>query len=484
MKYLTARLVTPMFVLALLALLPDAASAAAFDMAPAEIAGLGLDGSTLGLLWVVPFAGILLSIALFPLVAPSFWHNHFGKVSAFWGAALLIPMLFVHGLSVTTYEVLHVYLGEFIPFIILLLALFTISGGVRLKGQLSGSPEVNVAILAIGTALASWMGTTGAAMLLIRPLIRANAWRDRVVHTVVFFIFLVANIGGSLTPLGDPPLFLGFLQGVPFFWTTQHLLVEMLFMAVILLVIYYIWDRIVYAKEDPSRRPASEERLGLEGGINLLLLLGVIGAVLFSGIADLGSFEVYNVQITFESVIRDVTLLLLTFASWKLTPKASREANDFDWFPIQEVAKLFAAIFITIVPAIAILKAGAAGALSFVVDLVTLPSGEPNNLAYFWITGTLSAFLDNAPTYLVFFNTAGGQANLVALLGEVTTLAAISLGAVFLGAMTYIGNAPNFMVKSIAETSRIRMPSFFGYMVWSVGILGPILLVMSLIFLR
>lgn len=482
MKFRTPRPVIPMAVLALLALIPDVASAAA-AMVPAE-EGLGLDGSQLGLLWVIPFAGILLSIALFPLFAPNFWHHHFGKVSAFWGMAVLIPMLIAFGPAVTTYEVLHVYLGEYIPFIILLLALFTISGGVRLKGQLSGSPEVNVGILALGTFLASWMGTTGAAMLLIRPLLRANAWRDRVVHTVIFFIFLVANIGGSLSPLGDPPLFLGFLQGVPFFWTTQHLLYEMTFMAVILLVIYYVWDRIQYAKEDQSRRPASEERLGIEGGINLLLLLGVIGAVLFSGFVELGSFEVYHVHIAYQNLIRDVVLLILTFASWKLTPKASREANEFNWFPIQEVGKLFAGIFITIVPAIAILKAGKAGALGFVVDLVTRPTGEPNNLAYFWITGSLSAFLDNAPTYLVFFNTAGGQANLAVLLSEVKTLAAISCGAVFLGAMTYIGNAPNFMVKSIAETSRIRMPSFFGYMVWSVGILGPLLLVMSLIFLR
>lgn len=446
--------------------------------------GHGLDGTTLGLLWVIPFAGILLSIALLPLFAPTFWHHHFGKVAGFWGAAILLPMLVFQGPAITVYEVLHVYLLEYIPFIILLLALFTISGGVRLKGRLSGSPEGNLALLGIGTFLASWMGTTGAAMLLIRPLIRANAWRSRMVHTVIFFIFLVANIGGSLTPLGDPPLFLGFLQGVPFFWTTRHLLQEMLFMVVCLLFIYYIWDRMVYAKEDQSKRPVSEERLGLEGSVNLLLLLGVIGAVLFSGVASIGGFHVYGIEIRIENLIRDLSLLGLTFASWKLTPLVSRTANGFDWFPIQEVGKLFAAIFITIVPAIAILRAGTTGALGFIVDLVTTANGEPNSLAYFWITGVLSAFLDNAPTYLVFFNTAGGQANLPVLLAEVTTLAAVSAGAVFMGAMTYIGNAPNFMVKSIAETSQVRMPSFFGFMIWSVGILVPLLVVMSLIFLR
>ena len=459
--------------LALLLLSADAAYAAE---------GLGLDGAQLGLLWVVPFAGLLLSIAILPLVAPDFWHHHFGKVSAFWAAAILLPMIFLAGPGIALYEVLHVYLLEFIPFIILLLALFTISGGVRLKGRLSGSPEVNTGLLALGTFLASWMGTTGAAMILIRPLIRANAWRTKMVHSVIFFIFLVANIGGSLTPLGDPPLFLGFLQGVPFFWTTRHMLLEMIFVAVILLIVYYFWDKRAYAKEDLSKRPASTEKLGLEGGVNLLLLLGVIAAVLFSGFFRLGSFVVYDVEVHVQNVIRDVVLLGLTFLSWKITPMASREANGFTWFPIQEVSKLFAGIFITIVPAIAILRAGSDGVLSFIVDLVTHADGEPNSFLYFWITGTLSGFLDNAPTYLVFFNTAGGAENLAYLLTEVTTLAAISCGAVFLGALTYIGNAPNFMVKSIAESAEIRMPSFFGYMIWSVGILGPVLIVMSIIF--
>lgn len=459
--------------------LPFLASAA-----PASAQGHGIDGATLGLLWVVPFTGILLSIALMPLFAPTFWHHHFGKISAFWGAAVLVPMVLLRGPAVTLYEVLHVYLLEYLPFIILLLALFTLSGGVRLKGRLSGSPEANVALLAVGTFLASWMGTTGAAMLLIRPVIRANAWRNRMVHTIVFFIFLVANIGGSLTPLGDPPLFLGFLQGVPFFWTTEHMLAEMLFMSAALLAIYYVWDRIAYAGEDQWKRPLSDEAIGLEGGVNLLLLLGVIAAVLFSGFVRLGGFEVYGIELRIENLIRDAALLALAAASWKWTSLESRVANGFDWFPIKEVAKLFAGIFITIVPAIAILKAGADGTLGFVVDLVTFSNGEPNSLAYFWITGSLSSFLDNAPTYLVFLNTAGGQEYLPALLSEVTTLAAISCGAVFMGAMTYIGNAPNFMVKSIAETSHIRMPSFFGYMVWSIGILVPLLVVMSLLFLR
>jgi Na+/H+ antiporter NhaD/arsenite permease-like protein len=444
--------------------------------------GMGIDGSSLNLWWVLPFVGILLSIAIFPLAAPDFWHHHFGKISAFWAVMILVPMLLFQGFSVTLYEVLHVYLLEYFPFIILLLALFTISGGVRLVGTLSGSPLVNTGILLVGTILASWMGTTGAAMLLIRPLINANSWRQKKVHTIVFFIFLVANIGGSLSPLGDPPLFLGFLQGVDFFWTTVHMLPEMLFLVVFLLPIYFIWDSILYKKEDQSKRVPSKEKLAIEGGINIVLLLGVIGAVLFSGFVKLGGIDVYGVFVPYENLMRDLTLLLLSYVSWKITDIKSRMANGFDWFPIQEVGKLFAGIFITIVPAIAILKAGTSGSLGFIVDLVTLPSGEENNLAYFWITGVLSAFLDNAPTYLVFFNTAGGAANVAELMREVSTLAAISCGAVFMGAMSYIGNAPNFMVKSIAETSGIQMPSFFGYMVWSIAILVPLFVIMSFIF--
>jgi len=448
---------------------------------PAYAAG-ALDGSQLNLLWVIPFVGILLSIALFPLLAPDFWHHHFGKVSAFWAAMILIPMLVFQGWDTTFYEIKHVYLLEYMPFIILLLALFTISGGVRLTGQLSGSPLVNTSILLFGTVIASWIGTTGAAMLLIRPLINANSWRTHKVHTIVFFIFLVANIGGSLSPLGDPPLFLGFLQGVPFFWTTIHMFPEMIFLVAALLPIYFVWDSYLYKKENLALVPVSSEKVKIEGGINILLILGVIGAVLISGFVKLGELHIGDLHYPVQNLVRDVLLLLLAWLSWKLTPLSTRVGNDFNWFPIQEVAKLFAGIFITIVPAIAILKAGTNGALGFIVDLVTLPNGEPNNLMYFWLTGTLSSFLDNAPTYLVFFNTAGGQANLPYLLSHAETLAAISCGAVFMGAMSYIGNAPNFMVKSIAETSGIKMPSFFGYMVWSIGILIPLFIIMSFIF--
>ena len=447
--------------------------------------GYTIDGANLSLWWTIPFAGILLSIAIFPLVAPDFWHHHFGKVSAFWALLLVVPMLISFGWQITLHEVLHAYLLEYIPFIILLFALFTISGGVRLKGYLKGTPEVNTLMLLIGTFLASWMGTTGAAMLMIRPMIRANEWRDKKVHMVVFFIFLVANVGGSLTPLGDPPLFLGFLQGVNFFWTTTHMFLPMSFVVVIVLAVYYVWDKILFNKESNTQPEDTGEALGLEGSFNLLLLLGVVGAVLFSGFVKIGEVDIYHIPVRIENMIRDAVLLFLSWVSWHYTPKQSRAANGFNWFPIQEVGKLFAGIFITIIAPIAMLKAGkeGEGALRFVNDMVFDPSGDPNNSMFFWITGMLSAFLDNAPTYLVFFNAAGGDAQ-VLMTQMAETLLAISAGAVFFGAMTYIGNAPNFMVKSIAESADIEMPSFGGYMLWSFGILAPIYFLVTLLFIN
>ena len=440
-----------------------------------------LEGGELSILWVIPFAGILLSIAIFPLIAPDYWHHNFGKISAFWATLFVLPFMLSQGLAITIYEVLHVGLLEYIPFIILLLALFTISGGVQLTGSLVGTPIMNTAIILVGTLLASWMGTTGAAMLLIRPLLRANKDRKYKVHVVIFFIFLVANIGGSLTPLGDPPLFLGFLKGVDFFWTTKAMFIPMLFMVVSLVIIFYIYDSIQYKKEGKLPTATSSEKIGLKGSFNLLLILGVVGSVLLSGFWKPHiEFTVYHVHVELQNIIRDILLLCLAYASWKYTAKEIREANEYTWFPIQEVAKLFAGIFITIIPAIAILKAGTEGALAAVINSVSSDSGPVNHM-YFWLTGILSSFLDNAPTYLVFFNTAGGDAQV--LMGELSqTLLAISAGAVFMGANTYIGNAPNFMVKSIAESSGIEMPSFFGYFLYSLVILFPLFAIVSLLF--
>ncbi|MFP5512053.1 MAG: sodium:proton antiporter [Alphaproteobacteria bacterium] len=444
-----------------------------------------LDGRLLSAVWVVPFAGILLSIALFPLLAPMVWHHHFGKISAVWALAFLVPFAATFGLDLATYELLHTVLLEYIPFIVLLTALFTVAGGVRLAGSLVGTPLANTVGLALGTVLASLMGTTGASMLLIRPLLRANEHRRHKVHTVVFFIFLVSNVGGSLTPLGDPPLFLGFLKGVDFFWPTVHLFAPMAFLAALLLVIYFVLDLYLHTR-DPGKHPLIEgvherEPIRIEGSVNLLLLVAIVGAVLLSGVWHPGvGVTLYHVTVPLESIVSNLLLLGITGLSLALTSKQSRRLNGFSWGPILEVAKLFAAIFLTIIPAIAILKAGTDGALGAIISAVN-EGGKPNPAAYFWATGILSSFLDNAPTYLIFFNTAGGDAK-VLMTDLSLTLTAISAGAVFMGANSYIGNAPNFMVKAIAEERGVAMPSFFGYMAWSFGILVPLLGLTTLVF--
>jgi len=451
--------------------------------------GLHLDGAAVSVLWCIPFIGILLSIAIVPLVAARIWHRHYGKISLFWGLSFFIAFCYANGLEMGFFYLSEVYLGEFIPFIVLLLALFTVSGGILLKGSLRGSPVINTGILLIGTILASWMGTTGAAMLLIRPLIRANAWRNKKIHIIVFFIFLVANVGGSLTPLGDPPLFLGFLKGVSFFWTTQNLILPMMFVSALLLLIFYFLDVYLYKSEEfPDDNGIDKVPLSLEGRGNLLLLPLIIAAVVLSGVwhSDITNPEDVAItlfgtaMLTKGTSVQVLLLLIITAISIKITRRETREENGFTWEPILEVAKLFATIFLTMVPAIAILRAGTSGALEPVVSLVT-DGGQPVNSMYFWCTGFLSSFLDNAPTYVVFFNTAGGDA--VRLMGDLQqTLVAISCGAVFMGANTYIGNAPNFMVKSIAEENDIVMPSFFGYMAWSCGILVPIFVLVTFVF--
>lgn len=438
----------------------------------------------LSVIWIIPFVCMLLSIALGPLVLPHFWHHNYGKVALFWGLAFLVPCWLVYGSGTAIFVAADTLLLEYVPFILLLLALFTVAGGIRLKGALVGTPVVNTGILVVGTLLASWMGTTGAAMLLIRPLLRANQHRRYRVHQVVFFIFLVANIGGSLTPLGDPPLFLGFLKGVSFFWTTVHLLAKTCLISVILLVVYFLVDTMLYNKEGrpvlPQPAAGHGEKLGIEGGVNFVLLACVIANTLISGAWKGPEFHVIGVPMELQNVIRDVVYLIIAAVSWIITDKECRKRNDFTWEPILEVAKLFVGIFLSMIPAIAILKAGENGALASVVHMVTNADGTPNNPMFFWLTGTLSSFLDNAPTYLVFFNTAGGDAQV--LMSEGETLAAISAGAVFMGAMTYIGNAPNFMVRSIAVEQGVKMPSFFGYMVWSVGILCPVFALITWLF--
>jgi Na+/H+ antiporter NhaD/arsenite permease-like protein len=444
-----------------------------------------IDGVGLNAFWVVPFAGLLLSIAIMPLAAPVAWHHHFGKITAGWAAAFLLPSAAMVGISATLHELLHTVVLEYVPFLILLFALFTVAGGVLVRGNLHGSPGLNTSLLGVGTVIASFTGTTGAAMLLVRPIIRANDNRRHNAHVIVFFIFLVANIGGSLTPLGDPPLFLGFLKGVSFFWPMINLLAPMLLVVAILLAVFYVLDWYLFHIDDaypPKPDPTPDSRLRIQGWLNIALIAAIALAVLISGVWKPGlTFSLAGIAIELQNVARDVALLLIAYVSLKLTPIEIREDNGFNWGPIVEVAKLFAGIFVTIIPAIAILKAGPEGALAPIVRLVTDAQGQPINAMYFWLAGGLSSFLDNAPTYLVFFNMAGGDAAL--LMGPLAkTLLAISAGAVFMGANTYIGNAPNFMVKAIAEEKGIRMPSFFGYMAWSGAVLIPTFLIVTLVF--
>ena len=452
---------------------------------PLAASAASLDGASLSVWWGVPFAGVLLSIAVFPLVAPKLWHHHFGKISVAWAAVFLVPFAFAFGASTAFGTLIHALLEEYVPFIVLLTALYTVAGGICVTGNLHGSPRLNTALLALGTALASIMGTTGAAMLLIRPLLRANDNRKHVVHVVVFFIFLVANTGGSLSPLGDPPLFLGFLNGVGFFWTTVHLALPTLFVCIVLLAIFYALDAYYFRHREevlPVDPSPDTRAVGVVGKINFVLLALVIGLVLMSGIWKPGiAFDVAGTHVELQNVVRDVALIAVTLLSLAVTPRAAREGNAFNWAPIEEVGKLFAGIFVTIAPVIMMLRAGEAGALSGIVHLVNDTAGQPRDDMYFWATGLLSSFLDNAPTYLVFFNLAGGDAQTLTTTGA-STLAAISAGAVFMGANSYIGNAPNFMVKSIAESRGVKMPSFFGYLAWSGVVLIPLFIATSLIF--
>jgi Na+/H+ antiporter NhaD/arsenite permease-like protein len=455
--------------------------------APSATFAAEFDGAQLTAVWGIPFAGILLCIALMPLLTPHFWHHHYGKVVAAWSLAFFIPFAVMFGANLAGENLVHALFAEYIPFIVLLTALYAVSGGIFIRGNLHGSPSLNTAILAIGAFLASFMGTTGASMLMIRPLIRANDNRKHVAHVVVFFIFIVSNAGGSLTPLGDPPLFLGFLKGVDFFWTLQHLFPQSLFLMGSLLVIFFVLDSWYYHKREEIQviDPTPDSRqIGFDGKVNFVLLAGVVALVLMSGLwkSDV-AFDVAGTEVGLPGLVRDAGLLLIILISLKLTPSQVHADNQFGWGPMQEVAKLFAGIFLTIIPVIAMLKAGVNGPFGAVVSAVTNPDGSPNVMMYFWITGLLSSFLDNAPTYLVFFNTAGGDAQIL-MTTLAPTLAAISAGAVFMGANSYIGNAPNLMVKAIAEDRGIKMPSFFGYMVWSMCVLIPLFIVMTFIWFR
>lgn len=421
---------------------------------------------------VIPFVLILLAIAFLPILAEHWWHKNLNKliVSLVLGIPVAIYLIYIGRLK----DLEHQLILDYIPFVSLLAALFYISGGIVLRGDIPAKPINNVIFLAVGSVLASFIGTTGASMLLIRPLLKSNSERKHVAHTVIFFIFLVSNIGGLLTPLGDPPLFLGYLRGVPFTWTFR-LVFEWIFTVGILLIIYYIWDFLAYKKEtkkDIQKDLTEIQPLKLKGGINFLWLLGVILIVAFIN-ENYEPFKTLIHENEFYKLIQVPLFFILILLSKFTTPEKYRKENDFNLYPIIEVATLFIGIFITMVPALILLK---------------LHGGElglDTPMEFFYATGFFSSFLDNAPTYLVFFTTGQGTMSVSDFIqSKSLILAAISLGAVFMGAMTYIGNAPNFMVRSIAEQFGIKMPTFGGYMVYSILILQPVFFLMALIFLK
>jgi len=444
-----------------------------------------LDGAQLSWPWALPFLGILLTIATGPLFFPRIWHRHYGKLAFAWATLTLAPMAALFDVPTALGALVHTFFAEYLSFIVLLLTLYVVAGGILVTSNLRGTPLVNTAILVFGTAIASVVGTTGAAMILIRPLIRANAARLNNAHVIVFFIILVANVGGALSPLGDPPLFVGFLHGVDFFWTTAHLFMPTVLVAGLVLAGFLVLDLWHYRKDRLITTVGEIDPpldLKVRGTINLVLIAAVIAAILGAAWWKPGiAFDIYGTKVELQNVLRDVMLLAIAFLSLVLTHDEHREANGFTWDPIIEVAILFAGIFVCIIPVLVALHAGKDGSLAWLLAAVTASDGSPHNVAYFWLTGTLSAFLDNAPTYLVFFELAGGDA--AKLMGPLAgTLAAISMGAVYMGAMTYIGNAPNLMVYAIAIERGIKMPSFFGYLVWSAAILLPVLAIVTVVF--
>ncbi len=432
----------------------------------------------------LPFAGMLLSIALGPVLLREWWHIHYEKAAAFWAGLTLAGLAAAEGLSTTAAELVHTMLLEYVPFILMLFALYTAAGGITVEGKLKGTPLGNTALLALGTLIASIIGTTGASMILIRPLLAANAARKRNAHVVVFFIFLVSNIGGVLTPLGDPPLFLGFLKGIDFFWPARALWPQALLAAGTLLTIFFLLDSFSYRREErPLPSETSTVSLRVRGVANLALIGIVIIAIVVSGLWQPGiGFEIFGTRIELQNLVRELAMIFVGLASLRVTKPALRTANGFEWEPIREVAYLFAGIFVCIIPVMAMLHAGAEGPFAPVIRMLTAADGTPNNPVYFWATGLLSSFLDNAPTYLVFFELAGGDP--AALMGPLAnTLTAISLGAVFMGAISYIGNAPNFMVYAIARRAGVNVPSFFAYMLWSGAFLLPLFGAVTWLFL-
>lgn len=463
-----------------------------FLLCPTAVWAAGESGTESGVpLWLcIPFAGLLLCIAVMPLVKGEWWEAHQPLVVVLWILVMVIPFALLYGVGSAAETVLECTVNDYLTFIVLLFGLFCVSGNITMEGDFAGSPRINVGLLALGTLLASCIGTTGASMLMVRPVIKMNSWRRRKSHIMIFFIFMVSNMGGCLTPIGDPPLLMGFMRGVPFFWSL-HLFPVLIFNMVILLFIFYHLDKRNYRRDIAEGRKPDISKPGTEFRIdglhNITFLIMIVAAVILSGVlpgmpafqdaaGNARGIHIFGeVSLSFPSLIEIVLILLAAFLSFKTTDKEVRVKNHFTWGAIKEVAVLFIGIFITMQPALMLLKAVGPN----------LGITEPYQM--FWATGALSSFLDNTPTYLVFLTTAGTlgfTGGIATTLGTLPAkmLSAISCGAVFMGANTYIGNAPNFMVKSISDENGVNMPSFFGYMLWSVAVLIPVFIIDMFVF--
>ena len=448
-------------------------------------ASSGLGEISFSLLWCIPFAFILLSIATGPIFFHHLWEEHQGKILFFLSLIFVFPFILYVGPFNASFSFLETILLEYIPFMALIFSLFVVAGGVLITGHFPGTPLLNTLILAFGSVLSGIIGTTGSSIVLIRPILRANQDRKFNTHIVIFFIFIVSNIGGALSPLGDPPLFLGFLKGVDFFWPIQNMFFLFLFLTICLLGIFFVLDTYFYRKEPIKvvhQNTENEVSFQIHGKINLFFLLTILITIIASSLwKNAPELHLSHISIPLNTALRDLTLFSIGLLSLFTTHQSVRAGNEFNWTPILEVAKVFLALFICIIPVMAILKEGLNGSLSSLVLLTQNTDSSHNPFAFFWITGLLSSFLDNAPTYLIFFEIAGGDA--VTLMTEQNnTLKAISAGSVFMGALTYIGNAPNFMIYSIAKNWKIKMPSFFGYLKWSFPILIPFFLILSFLF--
>lgn len=463
-----------------------------FLLCPTAVWAAGESGTESGVpLWLcIPFAGLLLCIAVMPLVKGEWWEAHQPLVVVLWILVMVIPFALLYGVGSAAETVLECTVNDYLTFIVLLFGLFCVSGNITMEGDFAGSPRINVGLLALGTLLASCIGTTGASMLMVRPVIKMNSWRRRKSHIMIFFIFMVSNMGGCLTPIGDPPLLMGFMRGVPFFWSL-HLFPVLIFNMVILLFIFYHLDKRNYRRDIAEGRKPDISKPGTEFRIdglhNIIFLIMIVAAVILSGVlpgmpafqdaaGNARGIHIFGeVSLSYPSLIEIALILLAAFMSFKTTDKEVRVKNHFTWGAIKEVAVLFIGIFITMQPALMLLKAVGPN----------LGITEPYQM--FWATGALSSFLDNTPTYLVFLTTAGTlgfTGGISTTLGTLPAkmLSAISCGAVFMGANTYIGNAPNFMVKSISDENGVNMPSFFGYMLWSVAVLIPVFIIDMFVF--